>query len=201
MGLPPCTPASYQPDMSTGREYHSIALIGFMGAGKSTVGHLLAEILGFDFLDTDRVIEHRQKRKISEIFAQEGEARFRQLESELCRELEATHRRVIATGGGLAVDPANLASLRRHTLVVCLWARPETLYERVRHLSHRPLLQHPDPPARIRELLAARTPAYRQADLLVGVDFRSPIDTARHIAANFRRTQSPPQATAGPVEP
>ncbi len=184
--------------MASPREYHNIALIGFMGAGKSTVGHLLAELLGFEFLDTDRVIEHRQNRKISEIFAQDGEARFRQLESDLCRELEAVPGRVIATGGGLAVDPANLASLKRHALVVCLWARPETLYERVRHQSHRPLLQNPDPLLRIRELLAARTPAYRQADLLVGVDFRSPLDTARHIAASFRRALPPMETRPEP---
>ena len=92
--------------------------------------------------------------------------------------------------------PINMR-LKRHALVVCLWARPETLYERVRYQSHRPLLQSPDPLAKIREMLAARTPAYRQADLLVGVDFRSPLDTARHIAAGFRRTLPPAELRTG----
>jgi shikimate kinase len=176
--------------MASPRVYRNIALTGFMGAGKSTVGHLLAELLGFVFLDTDRVIEQRQNRKVSEIFAQDGEPAFRTLESALCTELESVSGHVIATGGGLAVDPANLESLRRHAFVVCLWASPETLYERVRHQSHRPLLQNPDPLARIRELLAVRTPAYREADLLVGVDYRAAIDTARQIAVSFRRAQT-----------
>lgn len=177
--------------MEPTREYRNIALTGFMGAGKSTVGHILAELLGFEFVDTDRLIEQRQNRRISEIFEQDGEPFFRRLESELCRELESSSRRVIATGGGLAVDPANLESLRRHALVVCLWASPETLHERVRHQGHRPLLQDPDPLGRIRELLAARTPAYRKADILVGVDFRAPLDTARQIASGFRRARMP----------
>jgi len=177
--------------MAPTREYRNIALTGFMGAGKSTVGHLLAEILGFEFVDTDRLIEQRQNRRITDIFEKEGEPFFRRLESEVCRELEGVSDRVIATGGGLAVDPSNLESLRRHALVVCLWASPETLYERVRHQGHRPLLQDPDPLGRIRELLAARTHAYRQADILVGVDFRAPLDTARQIASGFRRARNP----------
>ena len=90
------------------------------------------------------------------------------------------------SGGGLAVTPGNLDSLRTHALIVCLWASPETIYARVRHQSHRPLLQTPDPLARIQDLLTLRTPAYRDADLIVGVDFRSPAETARQIASSFR---------------
>lgn len=178
--------------MSAPTHPRNIALIGFMGAGKTTVGSLLAQSLHFEFLDTDKVIEQRQGRKISDIFAQDGEPAFRRMESELCTELESAVGKVIATGGGLAVNPANMASLRRHAFVVCLWASPETIYNRVRHQAHRPLLQTPDPLARIRDLLAERTPAYKQADLIVGVDFRSPLETARHIASAFRRESNPP---------
>jgi shikimate kinase len=71
-------------------------------------------------------------------------------------------------------DPSNLASLKSHALVVCLWASPETIWERVRAQTHRPLLQTPDPPAKIRELLEQRGPAYRQADVLIHTGFRSP---------------------------
>jgi len=171
--------------MQHDRQFHNIALIGFMGVGKSTVGHLLAEQLGFELIDTDKVIEQRAGRRVSDIFAAEGEARFRELESALVTELESARDKVIATGGGLIVNPANLVSLRRHALIVCLWGSAETIYERVRHQNHRPLLQTPDPQARISELLAARGPAYREADMMVGVDYRHASEIARHVAKSF----------------
>ncbi len=158
-----------------------------MGSGKTTVGHLLAELLGFEFIDTDRAIEKRSHKRVQEIFAEDGEAAFRKLEADLVMELEATDRSVISTGGGLVVNPANLESLRKHALVACLWASAETIFERVRSQSHRPLLHTPDPLATIRELLNRRAPFYKEADLLVGVDFRAPQETARNVAAAFAR--------------
>lgn len=184
--------------MSGPRSYHNVALIGFMGAGKTTVGHVLADLLEFEFLDTDRMIEQREGCRITELFAHQGEAYFRQRESELCGELEALRGKVIATGGGLAVNPDNLASLRRHALVVCLCASPETVFQRVRTQTHRPLLQTPDPLGRIRELLSERAPCYRKADILVGVDYRSAAETARFIAASFRRATQTPRGTPSP---
>lgn len=166
--------------------HRNVALVGFMGTGKTTVGSILAQLLHFEFIDTDKVIEQRQGRRIADIFATEGEPFFRKLESDLCTELGQLSNKVIATGGGLAVNPDNLASLRRHALIVCLWATPETIFQRVRHQQHRPLLHAPDPLQTIRDLLASRTPAYKKADLILGVDFRSPLETARHIATSFR---------------
>ena len=176
--------------MSDTRPVRNVALIGFMGVGKSTVGSMVAGILDFELVDTDRVLEERSGRRISDIFAKEGEAVFRKMESDLVRELEQTERKVISTGGGLPMTPGNLESLRIHAYVVCLWASVETIYQRVRHQAHRPLLNTPDPTATIRDLLQIRGPVYRQADLLLGVDYRSPNESARLIASAFRQVSA-----------
>ena len=182
--------------MSESREYRNIALVGFMGAGKTTVGSILAHLLRFEFVDTDRLIEARENRKICDLFTTEGEPYFRHQEQLLCQELASSIDKVISTGGGMVVDPANLASLASHALVVCLWASPETIYNRLKHQTQRPLLQTPNPLETIRDLMARRASAYRKADVLVGVDFRSPGDTARHIASSFRRLRQ--QGDGGP---
>jgi shikimate kinase len=175
------------------RPVQNIALIGFMGTGKSTVGRLVAETLHFTFLDTDHVIEARASRSIAEIFEHEGEPAFREWERRIVDELTRRTKTVIATGGGLPANDANLASLKTHALVVCLWASPDTIWERVRGHRHRPLLNEPDPLQRIRDLLAARAPFYRQADVLVGVDTRSPREVAAHIVHHFHAAQQVPR--------
>lgn len=164
----------------------NIALIGFMGTGKSTVGRLVAEQLGFEFVDTDEFIEQQTGKRIADIFQQTGEAAFRELERKLLGEMTSWRRTVISTGGGLAAQPGNLEALKQSALVVCLWASPETIFERVRHQSHRPLLQTPDPQAKIRELLVQREPFYRQADLLIRSDQRAAKQVAQQIIHHFR---------------
>ena len=177
----------YHHGMSDTRPVRNVALIGFMGVGKSTVGSMVAGLLDFELVDTDRILEERSGRRISDIFAKDGEATFRRMESDLVREFEGAERKVISTGGGLPMTPGNLESLRSHAYVVCLWASVETIYQRVRHQGHRPLLHTPDPIATIRDLLQVRGPVYRQADLLLGVDYRSPNESARLIASAFRK--------------
>jgi shikimate kinase len=172
--------------VQTDRHIANIALIGFMGTGKSSVGHLVAEQLHFDYLDTDDIIQARTRRTIAEIFATDGEPAFRRLESELVGELAVRARTVIATGGGLPVNPANLAGLKRHALVVCLWASPEKIWERVKSQTHRPLLHDPDPQKKIRELLAAREPFYKQADVLLNTELRSVREVAQQVVHQFR---------------
>ena len=172
--------------MQTDRHIANIALIGFMGTGKSSVGHLVAEQLHFDYLDTDEIIQARADRTITEIFVADGEPAFRQLESELVGELAARTKTVIATGGGLPVNPANLGSLKRHALVVCLWASPEKIWERVKNQTHRPLLHDPDPQKKIREMLAAREPFYKQADVLLNTELRSVREVAQQVVHQFR---------------
>jgi shikimate kinase len=164
----------------------NLALIGFMGAGKTSVGRLAAEQLHFDYLDTDDLIQSRAARAITEIFATDGESAFRKMERELVGELAARIKTVIATGGGLPVNPQNLASLKTHALVVCLWASPETIWERVKNQTHRPLLHDADPQKKIRELLAAREPFYRQADVLLNTERRSVREVAQQVVHQFR---------------
>jgi len=176
--------------MTGTRSIHNLAIIGFMGTGKSCVGRVVADMLHFTFLDTDHVIEARAGKAISDIFAQDGEPAFRQWERRIVEELTRRHKTVIATGGGLPTDEANLASLKTHALVVCLWASPEAIWERVRGHNHRPLLNEPDPLAKIRVLLAAREPYYRQADVLVNTGMRSVREVAQHVVHQFHTAQS-----------
>jgi shikimate kinase len=172
--------------MHSDRRIVNLALIGFMGAGKTSVGRLVAEQLHFDYLDTDELIVSRTGRSISDIFKTDGEPAFRALERQVVVELAGRTKTLISTGGGLPVNPANLASLKAHALVVCLWASPEKIWERVKNQTHRPLLHDPDPHKKIRDLLAAREPFYKQADVLVNTDIRSVREVAQHVVHQFR---------------
>jgi shikimate kinase len=175
------------------RSIHNLALIGFMGTGKSSVGRMAAEALHFTFLDTDTVIEARAGKSIANIFQQDGEPAFRELERKIVEELTRRKRTVIATGGGLPVDPANLASLKTHALVVCLWASPETILERVSGHAHRPLLNEPNPREKIQELLTLRGPFYRQADVLINTEMRSLREVTQQIIHQFRIAHTAPR--------
>jgi len=148
----------------------NLILVGFMGAGKTTVGRRLAERLHWDVVDCDDLIEARAGKRISQIFADDGEAAFRDLEEEITAALADYRHTVITTGGGIVEREANLARLRAAGRVVYLRAAPEALYARVAGSSHRPLLQVADPQARIRELLARRAPRYEEADQIVDTD-------------------------------
>jgi shikimate kinase len=184
--------------MSGPRQIHNLALIGFMGTGKSSVGRQCAAALNYDLVDTDHLIEQRAGKSIAEIFSQDGEAKFRELETQLVGEIAGWRRKVISTGGGLGANEAHLASLKQHALVVCLWSSPEAIWQRVRHQAHRPLLQGPDPLAKIRELLATRTPIYKQADVLVTTDTRDVRGVADHVLHEFRSARTRPNSPQPP---
>ena len=172
--------------MHSDRHPSNLALIGFMGTGKTSVGRLVAEALGFEFLDTDEIIQSRTGRTIAHIFEQDGEPAFRKLERQVVQELSTRAKTVIATGGGLPTNPENLAALKSFSLVVCLWAAPEKIWERVRHQAHRPLLHDANPQKKIRDLLALREPFYKQADVLINTDLRSAREVAGQITLHFK---------------
>ena len=174
--------------VATRRIIHNLALVGFMGSGKSTVGRLVAQDLDFQFVDTDSLIEERAGISVAEIFATEGEAAFRQLERETILGLAKKERLVIATGGGAIMDPENLASLKSHALVVCLWANAESIHERTKHQTHRPLLQGEDPLGAIRTMLAEREPVYKQADVIVNTELRPQREVVAQVRHQFERS-------------
>lgn len=151
----------------------NIVLIGYMGCGKTTVGKNLARICNYTFLDTDEWIEEQQGRSISEVFATDGEEAFREMETQCIQTLidQKLERYVISTGGGMPVREVNRKLLKKLGKVIYLSVRPETVYERIKGDTKRPLLQCEDPLSKIREMIAMRAPAYRDgADFIVRVD-------------------------------
>lgn len=141
-----------------------ISLVGMPGGGKSTVGRQLARRLRADFIDTDAMIERQIGQPIRDFFDAHGEAAFRDLETEVLRSLVTgtSQARVLATGGGIVLRPANRELLRRNTTVVYLHSQPEELFRRLRHDTARPLLQVQDPLAKLRELYLFRHPLYEE---------------------------------------
>lgn len=142
----------------------NLYLIGMMGAGKTTVGRLLAAQLNYRFFDTDAVVEQVAGRSIREVFAQSGEAAFRQLESQVLAELCAYTRLTIATGGGIILKRENWGYLR-HGIVVWLDVPIAQLQARLEADTTRPLLQQTDPVSQLQTLLEQRQPLYAQADV------------------------------------
>lgn len=139
-----------------------------MGAGKTTVGKLLAKHLHKTFIDCDHELEHRTGVKIPLIFELEGEAGFRDREAALIRELVQRQDIILATGGGAVLRQENREALSQHGAVIYLKASVDDLYERTRHDKNRPLLQIADPRAKLAELFAQRDPLYREiADIVV----------------------------------
>jgi shikimate kinase len=137
----------------------AIVLIGFMGAGKSSIGRALAHRTGLPLFDTDELVARRLEMPITEIFARHGEAAFRNAETtELCA--LRPQPAVVVTGGGIVLRPENVSALRRLGVVVHLTADEATLFERATRRATRPLLQTENPRARFAELLAARSALY-----------------------------------------
>lgn len=164
----------------------NLILVGMMGAGKTTVGRLLARRLKRPFHDSDEEIERRCGVKIPVIFEVEGEAGFRQRESQAIAELCALPRIVLATGGGAVLSLENRRCLAANGTVVYLHARPAHLWQRVRHDRNRPLLATPDPEKKLEELYAQRDPLYREiADVVMDTGRQSVQTLARELLARL----------------
>jgi len=183
-----------------GRQITTLIITGFSGTGKSLVAKDVARILNWDFLDTDDEIVKQTGKPIAEIFRQDGEARFRELERETIRKACQQRHMVIAIGGGAIVDPQNYELLARTGLIVCLEAKPETIYERLFREAAcspgtevRPLLAVDNPLERIRQLKASRQSYYAKADWTIHTDGLSISEVAEEIirASRLLRRYAP----------
>ncbi len=164
----------------------NLYLVGFMGTGKSTIGRLAAQKLDLQFIDSDEAIEKEQGVSIAEIFAIEGEAKFRQLEKAFIESGHPSSGCLVSCGGGLIIQPGMLELLKQKGPIVSLLATAESIYKRTKSNSNRPLLNVEDPLGTIREMLAAREPIYRQAGTEVLTDNRTISDVVAHLCRVYR---------------
>lgn len=169
-----------------------LVLVGLPGAGKSTVGQMLAERLGRTFLDFDVEIERREGATISAIFAERGEAAFRQLERKLTEELRDLGNMVLAPGGGWVTDPASVALLRPPARLIYLRVRPETALKRLgAGAGGRPLLNRPDPLAELQKMFEDRRAQYQAADMEIGAELLAPQQVTDEILRGIGATAAP----------
>ena len=166
--------------------FKNIILTGFMGVGKTSVGTRLAKDLGFTFIDSDEQIEADQKTTITEIFSTFGEPYFRDVETRVIRRLLENEGQVLSTGGGAVIREENRKAFKENGVTICLIAHPESIYDRIKHETHRPLLQVADPLVKIRELLAAREHFYRQADFVIDTSERDLDEVIAEIKEKVR---------------
>lgn len=181
----------YQTPMSLGRR-GNIVLVGLMGAGKTAVGKVLARLLDKTFYDSDYEIEHATGVRVSHIFEIEGEEGFRAREHKMITDLLARENILLATGGGAVLSPANRELMKSGGTVIYLRAPVKALLRRTQHDRSRPLLQVPDPAAKLNELFVQRDPLYREvADLIVDTGNQSVRTLAGQIHTKLKALVSP----------
>jgi len=170
----------------------SIALIGFMGAGKTVVGEALAQKLGKEFIELDALIEQRAGKTIPEIFRQDGEIAFREREIEAVKEVSGKKNAVIACGGGVVLNQINIDRLRKESLIVYLKASPGVILRRTaKDENERPLLKAADRASEIRRLLQFRKPFYeRAADITIDTSRLDVESVAEEIIAKLKEKGS-----------
>jgi len=170
----------------------NIALIGFMGTGKTAVGQLLARKTRLTFIEMDSLIASKAGKPISQIFEDDGEVQFRELEIEVAKRVSMEQNAVIACGGGVVLNWINIERLRQNSVIVLLTASPaETLKRVSKEVGQRPLLKGVEQMARIRELLKSRQPFYsRAADLAINTSRHGVESVANEIIARLREDEN-----------
>ncbi len=165
----------------------NVALIGMMGSGKSTVGRLIAQKSGLDFVDLDEYLELKAGKSISAIFEEFGEPYFRDFESRIVQEIVAKKGRIISCGGGVVEKESNMDLLKKSSYVVYLSATAEQLYHRLVQSHERPLLKVLDPRQKLEEIYLRRRPLYEKyADLILETEGKSPYTVADELMQKLR---------------
>lgn len=160
----------------------NIFLIGFMGCGKSTVSEYLCRKYGMKKVEMDEQIEKDEGKTIQEIFAENGEEYFRELETALLKRLQASDNLVVSCGGGTAMRACNVQEMKKHGKIVLLLAAPQTVYERVRYSHDRPLLEGNMNVEYISALMEKRNPKYQAAaDVVIATDHKSAAEISKEI--------------------
>ncbi len=167
---------------------HNLVLAGFMGTGKSTVGRIVAGRLGLTFVDTDAEIERRAERPIAAIFAQDGQAAFRRMEAEVCREVAAGRDQVIAVGGGALLDHGTRRAFARTSLIVCLTCALDEVLRRVGDDPARPLFSADR--ERLAALYAARAAHYASLPHAVDATAHTPAQVAGEVIRLWNQQQN-----------
>lgn len=152
-----------------------------MGTGKTTIGRKVARRLGLRFIDTDHEIENVTGMTVTDLFKKHGEIRFRSEEKAAVKRIARTENQVIATGGGVVLNPENIEALKQNGIIICLSASAETIYQRVKGKKNRPLLQTENPLETIQEMLSERKPFYETADGAVETSGREVEDVANEV--------------------
>lgn len=166
----------------------NIALYGFMGVGKTSSGKHLASSLGYEFIDMDEEIERREGRTILEIFRDDGEPKFRELERDLVTDLSKREKTVIGCGGGALVDLVNAEKLQETSTLVYLTANVDTIIERTGRRNNRPLLNVENPRKKVLELLGMRRKIYeRWAEITINTNGKSPSQVAEEIRERLKQ--------------
>ena len=162
--------------------HKNLYLIGFMGSGKSTIAQALSSMAQADCMEMDQAIEENQRMSINDIFEKYGESYFRDAETGLIEDLAQKQNLIVSCGGGAVLRPENVAMMKKSGRIVLLTASPETIFQRGRHSTNRPLLKGKMNPESISMLMEKRRPAYESAaDLTVATDDKTPEAIANEI--------------------
>ena len=167
----------------------NLVLFGFMGTGKTLIANMMKKRLGLRRVDMDDRIEIHENKSISKIFAEDGEPYFRSCEQNIAAQLASENDLIISTGGGVVLNKENVLNLAQNGVCICLNASAETIFDRVKNETHRPLLCTENPLATIKSILVQRKPFYDAVPFQVTTDGKTPQEICDEIESIFKANQ------------